>query len=107
MKHIVVRHSDKSVSVYSCGTITKSGNVIDVTEDEETQSCYDSLISDIKRKEFDKNIESLLVNYLGDYTMDEWVSISINVSYINDSKHCQIGVGNNGNALKKHNLKSK
>lgn len=98
MKFIAVKHKDGSVSGYSCGTRhtwseeTKEWKHIERTEEEETQQCYENLIDDIKRKEFEKNLISIIGNY---YELGEkWKNIKIEIT---GNGTCEMNISNKDN----------
>jgi hypothetical protein len=101
MKSIVVKDND-SISIFTSGHISQmneDGQWEDVTqtEDEMEQSCYRSLKEDVKRKEFEKYLISLISNYLTEQQMKDWTNIQIRVDYSTPNKGCKMNIGNDKN----------
>lgn len=85
MKSIIVKNKN-SVScymspVYSGTFNTETGERTEtkLTDEEEEQSCYQSLIRDVKRKEFEKHLIFLIGDYFGD--IENWTNIKVEMSF--------------------------
>jgi len=94
MKSIIVK-TKNGVASYSSGWKTgyrEDGTpyTIEETDEEMWQSVYQSLISDIKRKEFDKNLIAILKNY-EEHRMDNWKNIQIKIT---GDWSCEMNISN-------------
>jgi len=96
MESIFVK-TKNGVKCYMSGTVFeynsetgKTDKKVIRTKEEELQSCYESLIQDIKTSEFNKNLISLLKTYYGN-NMDNFKNIKI---LIDGDWHCEINIPN-------------
>jgi hypothetical protein len=82
--------------IYSGTFNTETGEKtkVELTEEQEIQHCYQSLIDDVRREEFDKSLISLIKNYMGE--IDEWTNIKIEVSFSN-TRQLMLNTGNPDN----------
>lgn len=67
---------------------------IEQTDEEELQYCYQSLIDDVKRKEFDKSMKLLILSYLG-WEEEKCENIKIVVDGIKNCRHCEMNISVN------------
>jgi len=96
MKSITVKRGDSTMvicSPISVGKMNFENNKwehqkMELTEDEELQSCYRQLISEIKREEFNRNIKSLVLGYLG-YNENDVTGIQL---IVNGNNKCEMSI---------------
>jgi len=100
MKSIIVK-TENGVKAYMSpisntqyNTETGESKKIELTDEEAEQHCYQSLISDVKRQQFDKQLIFLLNDYFGD--IDNWTNIQVKLSFSN-SRRAELNVGNPNN----------
>ena len=84
MKSIRVIQKDGGVKSYTSGSkfiCNEDGTHTKVqeTDEEMEQTCYNSLIEDIRQQEFHKAIVSALTNYMGD-RMTDYKNVNIKVT---------------------------
>ena len=99
MKSIVVKN-ENSVACYTSGCKHQQNDKgeweeIKETDEQMEQSCYQSLIRDVKQNEFEKYLISVLSNY-DERMMKDWTNIQIKLSY-STQRHCEMNIGNDKN----------
>lgn len=85
MKSIIVK-TENGVKAYMSpisstqyNTETGENKKIELTDEESEQLCYQSLISDVKRQEFDKILIFLVKNYFRN--TENWTNIKVELSF--------------------------
>lgn len=94
MKSIIIKN-EGSVTCYTSGWkyhVKENGEhePIEETEEEQMQTCYQQLISDIKRKEFDETMKSLILNHVG-WDKKDCNNICIKITG-KDGRYCEMNI---------------
>lgn len=86
MKTLTIKTKDGGMRVYGMVYVSdENGKNIPQTDEQQSQHLYDSIVSDVLRQEFEKNITSILENYLG--RKKDWESCKIEFSYKDKRKY--------------------
>lgn len=96
MKSIIVK-IENGAAIYTSGIKhTSEGNgewkLVEETDEEQMQHCYDALVGDVKRQEFNKTMKLLILSYLR-WPEGECENIQIVVTpFGKSSRRCEMNI---------------